>query len=246
MLQYRQQDAAIYNSLLELSEADLALHRSGKDTLVDRLLAIIKKHGMREHVGVRLLHRHNDIALHEAMVEDHIVDSFGFALVTKAKAASSLISDYVPNSWILSDKYFVPIEFSHRTLISNPTINPMNNALLFGEMAGEIRSLGLSAVVGPSLLGSSFIDYHRPEGATMMIELTAQDDRANVLRFMVENHGDTRENGRAIETHWCLTVSGETNGDDKNVSTKTCTRICPYVQDPPVHQGTYIHQQPVI
>ena len=242
MLPYRQQEAAVYNGMHELSEADHAVKSGSKYTAIDRLLKIIKDHDLENCVGIRLLHKHNDIALDETMVEEHAVDDFGFALITKARPASVLNAEHVPNSWILSGNRFVPVEFSHKILINDCKINLINNKRFFQELAIEIRALGLSSVIGPSLLGSSFINSHKPPESSIMMEFTAQDDRANILRFVTNDEkADTSSMG-VVETHWCISFSDKES--DANTVIRTCKRICPAIGSPPKHQGTYIHQQP--
>lgn len=73
----------------------------------------------------------------------------------------------------------------------------------------------------------------------MMTEFTAFDERANVLRFIT---ADNPVDGNTVETHWCLSEENGIDGEKRTVM--ICKKICPSVQNPPVHQGTTQHNQP--
>lgn len=227
-----------YNKLHEVFAADFYLNRNNKTIAIDRLLEIVREHGLESSVGIRLLHKHNDINLGEVMAEHYRIDQDGFALITRVVPISKISNNYVPNSWTLSDDKFIPLEFSQEQLVNDPAINPINNKEFFLDLAKTIRHLGLGDVLGPSLLGSALIEENRPNNSSMLIESTAQDDRANVLRF-IEISNDIA--GSSVETHWC--VSGIEKDGNEQKPLVTCTKICPSVQNPPVHQGTFIHQQ---
>jgi len=109
----------------------------------------------------------------------------------------------------------------------------------FSELANAINAAELSKLIGPSLLGSEFIEFNRPPGSSMMTEFTAFDERANVLRFIT---ADNPVDGNTVETHWCLSEENGIDGEKRTVM--ICKKICPSVQNPPVHQGTTQHNQP--
>lgn len=227
--------ASNYNDLPELDEADRYLKGAGSDAILTELLGVIVKHDMGKYVGIRLLHKHNVISEDEIMVEYHSLEEDGFSLITKATKESDIHRSYVPNSWQYRDGGFVPIEFSESFLVSDSDINPGKYAAFFAELGDAIKRTGAAEVLGPSLLGSDFIERHRPEGHSILAEMTAQDDRANVLRFAKP---EPVLSDKSVQTHWCVSSS-----DPTGVVTMTCTKICPSVQNPPVHQGTYIHKQ---
>lgn len=224
-----------YNNLLELDEADSVLSAIERQIIIKDLLSIIKEENMEKYVGIRLLHRHNKVSEDEIMAEFYCNNTNGFSLITKATKENDLKGDYVPNSWQLKDNKFVPIEFSETALVADSEVNPDKKSNLFLRLGETLRRTGSASVLGPSLLGSDLIESYRPEGHTVLAESTAQDDRANVLRFA---RPEPIASSTDVQTHWCVSP----NSLD-GIVTMTCTRICPSVQNPPVHQGTYIHNQ---
>lgn len=224
-----------YNGLPDLVSADAMLSERNRHEGVNALLSMIMKHDLSHYVGIRLLHKHNEIVPDEVMAEDYTVDDAGFALITRARTQKELDDNYVANSWTYIDGKFVPVEFSHGLLLKRPDINPHSMQEFFSELAAEIEANDVTGILGPSLLGSDFVDSHRPPGSTMMMEFTAQDDRANVLRF---TEAGWQNDGTGVQTHWCWTKDGSFTEP-----TMACTRICPSVQNPPKHQGTFIHNQ---
>jgi len=237
--------ASTYNALDDVVIADQALSDVGRESGITALLAVIRAHGLEEFIGLRLLHKHNDIAEGEMMLEDSRIDQEGFALITRATSISESSSDASPNSWILCDDGFAPFEFSRSYLLLDANISPVTHPEFFHELASAIRHAGLARLIGPALMPSSLVDEHRPAGADLMLESSALDDRANVLRFAVSSELSI---GSPIETFWATggTEKPETSApseQEKVTPARVCTKICPSVQNPPVHQGTYIHRQ---
>ncbi|MHC3822430.1 hypothetical protein [Pseudomonas sp. G3-19] len=243
MILVSSETSKIYNMLPDVFDADRMLHEPGRKKSVDQLLDIVRKHKVESFVGLRLLHKHNLIAEHELMVEGTLSDEIGFALITRARSISEIGEAILPNSWILTDTGYVPMEFSATHLLNDPTFNPISHNKFFDELASKLRELGLSNILGPALASSSFVESHRPSDSSMMIELSVFDDRANVLRFVTDQVSE----GDFIETYW---LAGPESDDinhprdpkpDTAQPLRTCKRICPSVQNPPVHQGTYQH-----
>jgi len=167
------------------------------------------------------------------------------------ESTAILDENFVPNSWVYADVGFVPMEYSHVELLNDPTCNPETYTDFFIELGSKLRDLGLSTLVGPALTSSPLVEKNRPQGATQMLEMTALDDRANILRYVLDNPGLKEQH---IETFWSWGGGSEAPDSpkepgDANPSRaprvnpmRTCTRICPSVQNPPVHQGTFIHR----
>ena len=237
--------ASTYNALSDVVVADQRLSDVGREVGINALLSVIRAHGLEEFIGLRLLHKHNDIAENEIMLEDYRIDQDGFALITQVTSVSKSMSSASPNSWILCDDGFVPFEFSRPYLLRDSGISPATHPEFFSDLSNALRHAGLARLIGPALTPSSFVDGQRPAGADLMLESSALDDRANVLRFAVSGELSI---GSPIETFW---ANGETEKPEtavpaereKVTPARVCTKICPSVQNPPVHQGTYIHRQ---
>lgn len=234
-----------YNALSDVVVANQCLTSIGRQVAIDLLLAVIRAHSLEEVVGLRLLHKHNEIQPHEIMLEDAYIDQEGFSLITSATIAPLSLSNISPNSWILCDDGFVPFEFSQDALLQDSAVCPATYPLFFQELAVAIRVAGLARLIGPALISSEFVHSHRPADADIMLELSAIDDRANVLRFAIANELSI---GSPIETFWAAgcadrPANSTPTEPEKAKTERVCTRICPSVQNPPVHQGTYIHNQ---
>lgn len=237
--------ASTYNALSDVVVADHALSDVGRELGINSLLGVIRAYGLEEFIGLRLLHKHNDIAASEIMLEDSRIDEEGFALITRATSISKTLGDVSPNSWILCEDGFVPFEFSRSYLLRDSGISPITHSGFFNDLANALRHAGLAQLIGPALTSSALVDEQRPAGADLMLESSALDDRANVLRFAVSGELSI---GSPIETFW---TNGSTEKPESSVPAerekvtpaRVCTRICPSVQNPPVHQGTYIHRR---
>lgn len=241
-------DFSQYNDFLDVYSANSLLSSLDKDKSVEKLLKVIQKHNLSHTIGLRLVHRHNAISDNEVMLEDAVFDKRGFALVTKASNASVINTTVVPNSWVLSDAGFAPMEYSRVNLLKRADVSPATEPEFFKELALKLRELGVSNLIGPALMASEFVEDQCPSDTAIMLEESALDDRANVLRFINEDQFSPQS---SIETFWSAapteTETSKPADPDKSTSTdpvspkKVCNRFCPYVQDPPVHQGTYIH-----
>ena len=90
-----------YNNLPTVFEANEYLNKHNTKQIFYELFEIIKKYNLENTVGVRLLHKHNDISSNEIMLEKSNFDEDGFALITQATTISEELTDesYVPNSW---------------------------------------------------------------------------------------------------------------------------------------------------
>lgn len=234
-----------YNDLSDVVIADQGLLAMGRKDVIDSLLAVIRSHHLEDSVGLRLLHKHNELAQFEVMLEEAQIDRDGFALVTRATTLALPTDDVAPNSWLLCDDGFVPFEFSRVSLLRDSSVAPATYPTFFSELAAKLRETGLTRLVGPALSPSELVESQRPHGADVMLELTAIDERANVLRYAKASELSI---GSPIETFWAATNPEKPNSStpaepDKIKTQRVCTRICPSVQNPPVHQGTYVHRQ---
>ena len=175
------QNSAAYNSLPEVFLADSALLSNDRNNIIEKLFEIIYKHKAEAFVGLRLLHKHNTIFENELMIEDVSFDKEGFALITRAQAIVGRSEDIVPNSWILSNFTFIPLEYSKRELVHEPTFNPDTQIVFFTELAEKLLELGVSQLIGPALISSDLVEKNKPQGANLMFEMSDHDGRANIL-----------------------------------------------------------------
>lgn len=233
-----------YNKLPTVFDADMALHCADRDTAIEILLDVILQFGLHKSVGLRLLHRHNNLTENEVMLEDVRVDDQGLALITVACPATAIDSTIAVNSWMLVKDDFIPVEYSRSTLLYSPEVCPTSHPEFFDALKKRLLELKLEKWVGPALVESNAVAEHA-NGRELLLEQSAIDDRANVLRYVSTQDVDA---SRVVETFWVASIETATKKSpptNKPATTKTtkkvCTRICPSVQNPPVHQGTFIH-----
>jgi hypothetical protein len=241
-----QMQTEAYNALLDVSVAhdQLSCHKTSP---IDSLLAVIRAHRLERAIGLRLLHKHHELQASEVMIEDAVVDKAGFALITRATELSKAGDDWVANSWMLCNDGFVAFEHSRKQLLRDPSISPASHPEFFTAFAQELIRTGTAGLLAPALTSSSKVEGLRPQEHDVMIETTALDDRANVLRFA---RAEEANGPSSVQTFWLASTPPAPSPTEDNPMrpdtvqpTRVCTRFCPYVQDPPVHQGTYIHRQ---
>lgn len=233
-----------YNRLATVFDADMALQCADRDTIIESLLDLIVDFDLHESVGLRLLHRHNDIGESEVMLEEARVDGQGLALITVACPAATIDSTVAVNSWLLGEDDFVPMEYSRATLLESPEVCPASYPEFFAALAKRLRELKVEKWVGPALIESKSVSEHAC-GRNVLLEQSAIDDRANVLRYVSSHEVEAIS---TVETFWVSSIEAATKKTSVSkeppktkTTKKVCKRICPLVQNPPVHQGTYIH-----
>lgn len=230
-----------YNQLQTVFDADSSLQQKGRDAIIEEIIDVIMSFGLQNSVGLRLLHRHNAITVNEVMLEDARFDEHGIALVTLATPVEEIDSTVCANSWMLDGDNFIPCEYSRKSLLKYPDITPNNNQQFFRAMGQKLRQLQVEKWIGPALIESNLVSSYAA-GRELLLEQSALDDRANVLRYVSTD--ETNPSG-FVETFWVASArhaAAKASGSSKKAKKKrVCKRICPRVQNPPVHQGTYIH-----
>jgi hypothetical protein len=136
------------------------------------------------------------------------------------------------------------MEYSRASLLNSPDVSPATHPHFFADLANKLTDLGLTALIGPALTPSGFVESHRGDEAHILLEYSALDDRANILRYVDASAIDGKS---TVETYW---AASSTNKDSKTptkkppATTKSCQRFCSMVKDTAnrsVHQGTFTH-----
>ena len=223
-----------YNALLDVSDASHALDERGGDATVRQVLGIIMEAGLEKYLGVRLLHKHNDIRSGEMMLETSIDDNHGFALVTAPRDLSAVCASTC-NSWQLTSDGFVPSEFSSPHLINSDGFDAHDNARVFCRLETAIKDLRVESVLGPCLTYSEYVKSHRPQADAKLLETTGPDDRSNIVRYAMS---DDPAFLNSIKTKWVLEQI--LDGDGKMIWATGCVQTC-YVFPEGGHSGTQTH-----
>ena len=133
------------------------------------------------------------------MVEDaEFNESTGFTLITEPKPLAMRDDSWVPNSWRFVNKCYVPSEFSHCRLLDCPFVSPTTEKKCFDELAEALRDLKLEAVLGPNLNVGSVVESQRPTGKAILSEITDEENRRNIVRFVNLSEVDELEGDRNV------------------------------------------------
>ncbi len=235
MQHFQTQVADRYNALLGIEEAKRRLDELGGEEMLGRVLSVIGEAGLAESVGIRLLHKHNDVFGEEIMLEAVTEDEDGFALVTKPVAASAA-NDFVCNSWQLSGDTFVPSEFSDRSVVESPTFEVVEHKTTFNRLAAVLHEYGAESVLGPCLNYSEEVLARRPQEDAKLLERIDSDNRANIVRFALADDPALRT---SVKTKWKATRAVDETG--KNSWAAACSCTCYAFPETGKHSGTHAH-----
>lgn len=224
-----------YNTLLPIAAANRALAELGEEKIVGNLLSVIQRFGMEEKLGIRLLHKHNDISADEIMHESAYVDVEGFALTTKAVSRRHAV-EVAANSWQLVGTEYLPVEFSDPPLVNSSNFNLAEHAEVLRELAAVLREAGAENLLGPCLHYGAYVDSQAPYLKSAFLEKTDFEDRANIVRFV--ELGDPAFTNSA-KTKWRAVQVTDEAGNQ--VWTTACNCFCS-VFPQGGHQGTKTHR----
>lgn len=243
MLQYNLSQTSKYNSLPDVIQADIQLDAMGKAEMVSRLLSIMQRHNLHHSLCVRLLHKHSLINHGEIMGEELRFIEKNPLLVTHPISDGEVKSTFVPNSWYFHpSRGFEPFEYSHASLLHDPSITPVSNPIVFSELAECLVDLQLYDLLAIGLNYNDEIATLGGDHRTMLIETTDFEQRASVLRF-VTNEDMAVTPSR--ETKWIASddESPDNSPDDSPDKVKPVKPLCKCacsVFPEGGHQGTHI------
>jgi hypothetical protein len=223
-----------YNSLLDVADAHRKLESLGGDDALAPLLSVIFEAGLEAFIGIRLLHKHNDISADEIMHERMVVDDEGFSLVTAAMPRADVV-DVACNSWQLSDTGYIPVEYSDSNLLC-AGFDVKKYASVLGDLARLIRSGGVADILGPCLNYSEAVGLHAPSADSAFLEKTDAVVRSNVVRYVLR---DDVAFTNSAKTKWQAQRVVDASG--KVTWMTACNCFCSVLPSGG-HQGTTTHR----
>jgi hypothetical protein len=227
--------AQSYNQLLSIRDAHDELERLGGERVVGAALNVIVSEGMQDHIGIRLLHKHNDVNEDEVMLESSLIDEDGFALVTEPLQVQNL-DGTAPNSWRTTSEGFIPIEFSEPELLKAQDFDINLYAQLFDKLSKVLKDHAAAMLLGPCLDYGTRVTSKMPCENAAFLEKTDSDRRANVVRYLSR---DNLAFVRSARTKWSAKQMIDERG--KLTWTTTCNCFCS-VFPKGGHQGTKTHR----
>jgi hypothetical protein len=228
------EQSATYNTLLAIANAHRALNERGGEEVVGRLLSIVADAGLESTIGIRLLHKHNDISENEMMLETSAVDEEGFALTTGVVQRDEL-PGVVCNSWQFTNGKYIPVEFSNVNIVRSE-FEMSDYDDVFDKLANAIVETNVSDILGPCLNYSDYVAQHAPSEKAAFLEKTDYENRANVVRYVLRS--DPEFNNSA-KTKWHAKKITDSSG--KTIWMTACSCACSVAPEGG-HLGTKTHR----
>jgi hypothetical protein len=223
-----------YNALLPVADAASHLAKAGGDAAVIPVLEKIVSLGLGDNIGLRLLHKHNDLRHTEHMFEREFSDEEGHALVTAATGQQS--QKRVPNSWQLTADGCIAIEYSDPALLCAPDFDVEANAGKLAELYAVLADMKLDHLLGPSVNYDKHVYRGKDISAVAFLEKTDVEHRANVVRML--DHTDPSI-ANSTKTKWYAQPTVDSNGKTKWLT--ACNCFCSVSPNGDGHQGTTTH-----
>lgn len=224
-----------YNSLLGIADANRQLTQLGGEKIVGELLSVVRDAGLQETIGIRLLHKHNDISVDEVMLEYTAIDDAGFALITSAQKSAGGVG-MICNSWRSTVYGYIPVEFSWPGLLVSDDFSASEHGRFFEKLAEALKDLDAESLLGPSLNYGPYVASYSPATDAAFLERTDSDNRSNVVRYVLR---DDVAFMNSAKTKWHAMQIINANG--KLAWTTACNCFCSVLPQGG-HQGTKTHR----
>ncbi len=144
-----------YNALPSSLVASKALERKGTlEKVLEEGKRVLQEYDSVDFMGVRLLHRHNDLKAGEVMVQTFEVDEKGPSFVTQNCALEAFPNTY-PASWVLGQRQTSVFEYSTDENVREGGQYLEEHPSLFLKIEGVLRSNQLEEVLAPSIVSRS-------------------------------------------------------------------------------------------
>jgi hypothetical protein len=204
----------IYNLLNDVESANTFLRSKGNfDDVLMEIGRLVIGFNLQNLLGVRLLHKHNDISSRQFMIEDQENSvSDGLTLTTRRMNRSNINFDYIPSIWrCCVDGSIEPIEFCRSTLTDVEVSFFLTHMHIFQNIAVLIKSHGLEQVLGLCLLNKSSLPHDSDSEA--LVEYIDIFRSANIVKIRPKW---MTSNLNYLETTW----------EFRTAETMTCVRNC--------------------
>lgn len=229
-----QYKSPVYNDLIDVSDSSARIEELGGDNFVGNFLSIIAEEGLAHRIGLRLLHKHNDITDDEIMCETLQADEEGPALVTTAVKRSSNV-DCTVNSWRFLNNKMVPVEFSDADLLFDDIDSTaLNN--LFEKLGKALVDADASDLLGPCVNYAPTVTSLAPNQNSAFLEKTDIKTRSNIVRYVDRESVDFTV---SVKTKWLAIRATDEGGEPAWIT--ACTCFCAVFPEGG-HQGTTYHR----
>ncbi len=189
-----------YNELADVvSSSDYVKSHPKFDSVLLAIGEMLVRHQLNEVIGVRLLHRHNELHNNEYMIEAAGTLADGRdALITTRRMLESSPVEFVPVIWkCLENGEVIPLEFCEKAVVSLEADFFVKNKIFFAEFFEAISTHGLERHLGLCLLVKSALLHDK--ATHLMVENIDETAVANVVTLKARA---TFDSSNAIETVW--------------------------------------------
>jgi hypothetical protein len=212
----------IYNALPGIEQANDAIRKDRNfDALMSGLGRVILDHRLEDVIGIRLLHRHNDLRPGDLMVEDLEAFDESPALVTARYRKGDVDFEYMPSMWACrGDQGLQELEYSRRDLLATDAQFVKDNAKFFLKFAQEAKNLNTEDFLGVCLLDKNNFPVNKDSETE--VESTDVVRPANVILIRSK---DLIRTENYFETTW--QVHRESNTSCPTTCCSYCTPRSP-------------------
>jgi hypothetical protein len=205
-------DVDVFNSLGTVEDADREIRQDDRlQAYLHAASELFLAHNMQSRFGVSLLHKHDDCAEGEHMIEFEENFAGETSLVSRPITQTPSQAGAAPVVWMLRGSTLFPLEYSTDQFVSEIYAAGSISDKFLGGFAALAESSLIAKCFGLAIARRKFNERAKPgEGA---IEFTGLGGRCNVVRLRPRAEYENR----AIQTVW-------TFGDDEN--DKGCDRSC--------------------
>lgn len=232
-----------YNGLSSVETADAEVRQNGAlRGFLDTAANIFISHNMHHRFGVGLLHRHNQCAEGERMVQYREVFRGADALVTRPVRNPAPSQKAVPTVWSLDGDTFHPLEYTTDALAADLLMSDEISDEFVAEFQGLVQSSPIGKFLGLAVVSREFYADAKPN--EIALEYGNLVARSNVIL-----HCDPSAGKVSIETAWRF-KSPHASGE-KVVPPPTCvpmsvcdtTTVCVTIchKGDGTHSGEQVH-----
>ena len=194
----------LYNGLADVMDADRDLTANGRGAVLDDLIDVIRAHALQNVAGVRLLHKHCDIAADEIMVEQEAEENDAPVLATRPEPFRRLGRRVAPNSYRFLAEQIQPVEYSDDPVVHDAAADLLARRDFLNEFAAALDRRGMSDTLGLMVAPRSFYDRPAPAGRPLLVESSYEVSRANVVRYHATHEFDP---DKLLQTVWMASDS---------------------------------------
>ena len=227
-----------YNSLPTIEQAASSITDHAFISVLDNLGYLILSNNLENYIGLRLLHKHNNLCERELMIEKEDLSADDRpSLSTAPLIPSHNLDSFYPSIWQLVADEFLPLEYTTDPIVAD--VQHRFDSEFTSGFTTLLNRSGLQKLIGPCAIKRQFYTKYRPVKSALLIEVTDPQKRANIVTFT-----DTQDLpvSKLVPTTWEIKRSFDTV---TACEIQNCQTVTACVVDSTGHssQSTHTSQQ---